>query len=194
MAYLGQPVIFRDTSTEFHAGVVGGNISGGNADIVAFTNGNQWSGGQDHNSFIIPQWGAAMGSGVGEWLPLQMAALNDTFTPASNSRTLGTTFQPSSTRPTLVIFSVRVVSQITISGGQAGRIELQSDASNPPSTVRGRVAGGITGTAVVGLTLNDTAEGTMVYLVPAGHFARLQSTNETGTPTYSITAQWEIVL
>lgn len=198
----GQPVIYRDTSTEYHAGYVAGNIvsGGASADVVAFTNGNNWSGGQNRDSYSIPQWGCNQGFAVGEWLPVTVSpfalqpALTDTFTPANNSRTLGSAFQPSATRPTLVSFSVRVVSALTLAGGAAGRIELRSDSAATPTTVRGRVAGGATGTVVVGISLTDTSEGTLTYLVPAGHFVVLQGVNETATPTYSITAQYETVL
>jgi hypothetical protein len=198
----GQPVIYRDTSTEYHPGFVAGNIvsAGASADIVAFTNGDNWSGGQTRDSWAIPQWGCNQGSAVGEWLPVTVSpfapqpALTDAFTPANNSRTLGTVFQPSATRPTLVVFSVRVVSAITLTTGAAGRVELLSDSSATPTTVRARVAGGITGALVVGASLTDTAEGTLTWLVPAGDYVKLASTNETGTPTYSITAQYEIVL
>jgi hypothetical protein len=199
----GQPIVYRDTSTEYHPGIVAGNITSTTADVIAFTNGDSWSGGQTRDSWAIPQWGCTMGSGVGEWLPVTTSpydpptpqpALTDTFTVTNNSRTIGTAFQPSATRPTLVSFSVRVVSGLTLSGGAAGRVELRSDSGATPSTVRARVAGGATGTVVVGISMSDTAEGTMTYLVPAGHYVLLQSVNETGTPTYSITAQYEIVL
>lgn len=193
---LGTPVKFRDTSTEYHTGVII-NSSGSTADVLAFTNGNQWSGGQDGaTSFSIPQWGISQGTGVGEFVPWPdpTAALSDTFTPADNSRTLNSAFQPSSTRPTLVGFSVRVSSAVTVSGGQAGRIELRSDASNPPTTVRGRVAGGITGTVVVGISLTDVSEGQLTYLVPAGHYVKLVTVDETSTPTYSLNAQYEATL
>lgn len=118
-----------------------------------------------------------------------------TLTPASNSRTIGgTAFQPSSTRPTFVSYSARVVSTISLVAGQAGRVELRSDSSNPPATVRARVAGGISGTLSVGLVVSDTAEGPLSYIVPAGHYVQLVSVNEVGTPTFTLPAQVEIVL
>jgi hypothetical protein len=194
MVYQGQPVIYRDTSTEYHTGLVAGNISGSNADLIVFSNGDTWSGGQTRDSAIIPQWGCSQGTAVGDWLPAVLPYLNDTFTVANNSRSIGTAFQPSTTRPVLFICSVRIVSALTISGGAAGRCELLSDSSATPTTVRARVAGGCTGTVVVGVSLTDTAEATMAWLVPTGDYVKLATTNETGTPTFTLTAQWELTL
>jgi hypothetical protein len=118
-------------------------------------------------------------------------------TPSTTStpgRALNTTFQPSATRPVLVMYSCRVVSSLTILGGQIGRIELRSDAASPPTTVRCRMAGGSTGTLAVGLNIQDEVEAVLVYLVPEGHNVRLVTVNETGTPTFSLVAQTEITL
>lgn len=117
-----------------------------------------------------------------------------TITQSSPTRVLGTPFQPSASAPTLVCYSARIVSSLTLSGGQAGRMELLSDVANPPTTIRCRVAGGATGTGVVGLTVTDTAEGGLCYLIPVAHFVLLRSVNETSTPTYSLTTQSEEVL
>jgi len=117
-----------------------------------------------------------------------------TLSPSTPSRAFGTAFQPSTTVPTFVSYSARVVSALSLVTGQAGRVELRSDTSNPPTTVRARVAGGSTGTLAVGLAIADIAEGPLAYIVPAGHYVNLVTVNETGTPTYSITSQVEIPL
>lgn len=119
-----------------------------------------------------------------------------TITQSSPTRILGTAFQPSTSAPTLVCYSARIVSSLSlvISAGQAARVEFLSDAANPPTTIRCRVAGGLTGTAVVGLTMVSTAEGTLVYLMPTSHFGLLRTINETGTPTVSLTTQSEEIL
>lgn len=113
------------------------------------------------------------------------------ITETTPTRSLGSAFKPSATKAVLCSYSARIVSSLSLSGGQSGRIELLSDSANPPTTVRCRVAGGATGTAVVGLTDTVTVEGVLSYLVPANNFVLLQSVNETGTPTYSITTQFE---
>lgn len=194
MAYQGQPVIHRTASDEYHFAVIAGNIDGDEADLLTFENGDTWYTSNDINTTAIPHAAVSAGTGVGEWAAITEGLGLPDFTWAANSRVLGTPFQPSTTRPTLVCFSLRVLSAISVLGGQAGRIELRSDANATPSTVRARVAGGLTGTAVVGLALTDISEGTITYLVPPGDYVLFQSVNETGTPTYSITAQGEAIL
>lgn len=109
-------------------------------------------------------------------------------TPA---RAFGAAFQLSTTRPTEVHYSARIDSTMSLTGGQVGRVDLLSDASNPPTTVRARVAGGATGTLSLGLSVTDTTEGELSYTVPAGHYVLLQAVDEVGAPTQTITAQVE---
>lgn len=118
-----------------------------------------------------------------------------TLTPTVSTRTIGgSPFQPSTTRNAFVTYTARVVSNLSLSGGAVGRVELRSDASNPPTTVRARVAGGNSGTLTIGLNTNDTAEAPMSYIVPVGHFVQIVSVNESGTPTYTLPVQCETVL
>ena len=79
-------------------------------------------------------------------------------------------------------------------GGARGRVELRSDASNPPSTVRARVGGGVEATLTIGLNVTDTAEGALSFTVPAGHYVLIQDVDEVGAPTQTLTAQAEITL
>lgn len=113
---------------------------------------------------------------------------------AHPARLLNTTFQPSATRQTLLIYSVRIDSEITLAGGERGRVELLSDTSSPPTTVQCRTAGGITGTVVVGISMVDHQEGILTYLCPEGHNVRLSTVNEVGIPEYTLTRVTEITL
>ena len=113
---------------------------------------------------------------------------------AHPARALNTTFMPNALRPTLGIYSVRITSSSTITGGQIGRVELRSDAASPPVTVQARVAGGSSGTLLVGLNVIDTMEGILVYLIPDGHNVNLTTVNELGAPTYTLTQVTEITL
>lgn len=113
-----------------------------------------------------------------------------TLSPSISTRTIGgSAYQVSSTRPAFVSYSGRVSSASTLLAAQAGRIELRSDSSNPPTTVRARTAGGLSG-----VLATDISEAPLAYIVPAGHYVQLVSVDETGTPTYSLGAQVEIVL
>lgn len=113
-------------------------------------------------------------------------------TVVTPTRALNTPFQPSLTNTVEVFYSARVVSALSLAGGQAGRIELRCDANNPPTTSRGRVAGGSTGTLAVGLNIVDTVEGQLTFKVPPGWWVSLVTVNEAGTPTYSLTSQAEL--
>lgn len=117
-----------------------------------------------------------------------------TVTTTTPSRSLNSAFQPSTTRSTHVRYSVRVTSTLTLTTGERGRVELRCDVGSPPTTVRGRVAGGVTGALAVGLDLEDTAEGQLTYLAAPGDNCLIQSVDEVGTPSYSITAQVEQAL
>lgn len=114
---------------------------------------------------------------------------------AHPARAFNTTFMPSATRPTLVIYSVRVTcTQTPASGAQAGRIEIRSDAGSPPTTVQAVMAGGQSGTLVAALTIVDAVGADLVYLVPEGHNVRIETVTEAGTPAYTLSRVTEITL
>lgn len=118
----------------------------------------------------------------------------DVIATSTPSRSLGTAFCPSTARQTAAYYSVSVTSEISLSGGEDGRIELLVDAANPPTTVRGRVRAGNTGTVVLGVAQAMTIEGQLHYVIPAGHCGLLQSVTTTGSPAYSIVSQAEQAL
>lgn len=194
MPYIGELVLYQSDTGRYRWATIAGNISGSTADLCVFSDGDDWENSALADNVSYMRYAKDMGTGVDEWMPNVDTKGLAPVSPSTPSRSIGSAFQPSTTQPTYVSYALRVVSSITLSGGQAGRIELRSDSSNPPSTVRGRVAGGATGTVVVGVSMSDTAEGTISYIVPAGHYVLLQSVNETGTPTYSINSQVEIPL
>ncbi len=153
----------------------------------------------------------SLSPGYGIWLQALVDWTTDPYTPlgwreigfhavdsavaSTPSRTLGTAFRPSTNRLSLVTFSASADCTITLSGGQEGRVELLSDSSNPPTTIRSDVTGcKNTGTVVVGVTVVVGTRGTASYLVPAGDFVLLRTVNVTGTPSYAITRQTEQTL
>ncbi len=111
------------------------------------------------------------------------------------SHALGTAWHNTLGRPVLGMYSVRVTTSITLTTGQAGHVELAyGTSSGSQATVCGRVGSGDTGTLVVGANLTSFSEGELSCIIPAGDWAILRKTDETGTPTYSITNQIEQVL
>lgn len=194
MASRGQAVLVQCSTGRYHPAWVINVNSGDNVNLMAFSDEDTWddgtnAGGSGFTHFIDS---VDKGTGVGQWQESPTSLSSPTI--STPTRAIGTAFQPSTVRPTLVIYSVRVVSGLTLTTGAAGRFEFRSDASNPPTTVRARVAGGATGTLVIGANTSDTAEGSLVFVVKPGDYGLIQTVSEVGTPTYSITAQLEVTL
>lgn len=104
-----------------------------------------------------------------------------TFTPTNPARALNTNYQPSTTRYTMVIASIQTQS----TSGQTGTVKLLSDAATPPTVERARVAN----TVAVLLGISSTTTNVLVYIVPPGHYYRLDST---GTATNTLVVITEI--
>lgn len=116
--------------------------------------------------------------------------LHATFTPNSApGRTLNSNFQPNTGRPVLVIYTPRIVNGNNVEG----RVELRSDSSATPTTVRCSIdlLTNSTGLLVGG---NSAMNGVLTYLVPIGDFVSLTTVNVSGTPTFSLATQTEIPL
>lgn len=85
--------------------------------------------------------------------------------------------------------SIKIVTTLSLSGGAAGHVDLVCDASSPPTTIVETVQSESTGTLTIGLSLQSSNTLVLRWRVPAGHRCKLTSTNDTGTPTYSIVRQ-----
>jgi len=83
--------------------------------------------------------------------------------------------QPSSTRPTRVTATGSMSLTSTLLGSQTVSVDLLSDASNPPTTRRGRQPAGLSGVAA-----SATMPWTLTYDVPAGHYYKLVTANTAG--------------
>jgi hypothetical protein len=117
-----------------------------------------------------------------------------TVTPSTPTRTLNTAFQPSATKAVLVSYSIALsVTNPLLVGSSTAQVQLLSDASNPPATVRDVVAIGSSVGITVSLQLTTTNTITLRYLVPPGHYVKLASTT-TGTASATIVAQTEETL
>lgn len=78
--------------------------------------------------------------------------------------------QPSATRPTRIDVSGAFNLTSTLLGAQTASVELRSDSSNPPTTVRGKQRGALSGVAA-----SSTLPWSFGYSVPAGHYYKLVS-------------------
>lgn len=116
-------------------------------------------------------------------------------TPSTPARTLGSAgYQPSTTKPVLVIYSVQITCTASLAGAQDGKVELRSDANSTPTTVRAVAQNRNSVALAIALTVINEQTTTLVYLVPAGHYVRLVSTQTAGTPAFAIISQVEIEL
>lgn len=95
------------------------------------------------------------------------------------------------TKPVLLICSISISAALSLSGGQSGTVQLISDASSTPSTVRDEVSLGNTGTLVLGVAINNAQTASVTFLLPAGWYVKLASS---GTATMSITRQSAITM
>jgi hypothetical protein len=107
----------------------------------------------------------------------------------TTARSLGSAFTPSTTRPVLGHWSVRVTCGGMLSC--AGRIELLSDGAGTPTTVRARCAAGASTIAVAVGSLGECA---ITWLANPGDQVLLQLVTESGTPSGAVTTVAEQVM
>lgn len=113
-----------------------------------------------------------------------------TYTPNATSRGLNANFTPSATNARMVFYSIAASCSATLAGGQTSTIELRSDTSATPTTVRSTVSVGNTVALAIAITVTNTQTAMLSYLVPPGHNVRLVSS---GTCTgISIVSQSEV--
>lgn len=113
------------------------------------------------------------------------------------TRTLNSAFQISTTRNTLVSYSVQLTVTASLSGGQNGDVilEIASDSGFTTNVQTIAITGlGQTYTLAVALQGVQPQTGVVSGYVPASYYARLRTVNNTGTPTYSYRAGQEIQL
>jgi hypothetical protein len=117
-----------------------------------------------------------------------------TVTPSTPARALNAAFQPSTTKAVECSYSVALsVTNPLVAGNSTVTVQLLSDTTNPPTTVRETIsASSAVGLAVsIALTTGNTIP--LRYLCPAGHYVLLKST-VTGTGSATLAAQTEEVL
>lgn len=84
---------------------------------------------------------------------------------------------------------VKISATLSLSGGQAGHIDLVCDSSATPTTIVETHSVENTGTLTVGLSVVHSVTGNLRWRVPAGQYCKLTSTNDTGSPTYTLVRQ-----
>lgn len=108
------------------------------------------------------------------------------------TRTLNSTgFQPNTIRTCGLIYSVRVQCNLSLTGGQQGLVQLLSDSSSTPTTVRSQGRNGNTGTLTIGLNTTQDGGAELSYTCPSSDYVIIKTTNLTGTPTFTLEEQTE---
>lgn len=121
-----------------------------------------------------------------------MYGVTSTATP---SHTMGSAWQNTTGRPVLGMYSVRITTDLTLTSGETGRVELAIGAgSGSQPTLCGRVAHVAAGSLSIGVSTSYAAEAQLSCVIPPRWWGILRSTNEVGTPAYSITNQLEQAL
>lgn len=113
------------------------------------------------------------------------------------SRSLNSGFQISTTRDSLVNYSVDVSATLSLVTGQVGTVflEIASDSGFTTNLQElGRFVNGNSGTLTIGLNLTQNVTGTLSGFVPSGYYARLRTANTTGTPTFTYRSGQEVLL
>lgn len=116
---------------------------------------------------------------------------------AAPTRSLNTAFQVSTTRDSLVSYSVDIATSVSLSGGATGTVfvEYADDSGFTTNVVEiGRTVNGNTGTLVVGLTLNQIGTAQITGIAPAAKYVRIRTANTTGTPTFTFRSAEEVLL
>lgn len=103
---------------------------------------------------------------------------------ADFTRTVGTAYQPSTTRDVVVQSSVSIAATLSLSGGQSGTINLQTSPDNITYTTKQHTTNNNLGTLIIGLNTNSVQDTQLGTVVPKGYWYKFVSV---GTATMSTT-------
>lgn len=118
-----------------------------------------------------------------------------TISQSSPARALNSAgFQPSVTKPCMVSYSVKITCTATILGGQDGKVELMCDANSTPTTVQATAQNRSSVSLAIALTAINEQTLPLTWLVPAGYYVRLISTQTQGAPTFALINASEAVM
>lgn len=116
---------------------------------------------------------------------------------ATASRTLNSAFQISSTRDTVVSYSVDIAASATLLGGQTGTVFLEYANDSGFTSGVTEVARFVNGNSVslaIAITLTQNVTGTLTGMIPAGKYVRIRTANTTGTPTFTYRSGQEVLI
>lgn len=104
----------------------------------------------------------------------------------SSARTFNTAYLMSSTKYVDVRVSAEITCALSLSGGQDGTITLQISPDASTWTTVSRLRGSNTGTLTIGLSTSQITGGQLSVIVPPNYYWKAITTNNTGTPSYTM--------
>lgn len=112
------------------------------------------------------------------------------------TRSLNTCFQPSATRDAYVTYNVDIGTSLSLSGGTAGLVTLNTYTNSGCSTGTQEVSHFVnsnTGALTIGLALNQSATAVLKGIIPSGNWAKLVTSNVVGTPNFVTPTAQEVL-
>lgn len=115
---------------------------------------------------------------------------------SASSRSLNTVYQVSSTRDSLIMYSIDISCSLTLIGGTTGTVFLEMAPTAAFTTVQevGRFTNSNSGTLTIGLNLVQDLCTQLQGYVPAGNYIRIRTSNVTGTPSFTLISGQEVLL
>jgi len=117
-------------------------------------------------------------------------------TQSAQTRSFNSGFQVSTTRDSLVTYSVDVSCTSTLASGQTGTVflEIASDSGFTTNLQEvGRFVNSCTQTLGLTVTMVQAVTGNIGGYVPAGYYVRLRTANTLGTPTFTYRSGQEVL-
>lgn len=111
---------------------------------------------------------------------------------SSSARTFDTAFTPSLTKDVLVFYSVRAVTNLSLTAGQTAKITVEISPNGTTWSPVTASEGGLTGALVIGLNINASNGGSIAAFVPKGYQVRLNTTGTTAGVTPTLVSQQEV--
>lgn len=108
------------------------------------------------------------------------------------TKALNTAYTPSTSRATMVTYSVQITSTLSLSGGQSGNVTLQvSDNTGANYVTVATTTNNNTGSLTIGLNTAQVQSGPLIGVVPPGCSYKLVSS---GASTFSALTGQEVSL
>lgn len=113
------------------------------------------------------------------------------------TRSFNTIYQPSGNRDTFVNYCIDIACTLSLSGGETGTIFLEiSDQWDFGSNIIevARTVNGNIGSLTLGLNITQNSTASLCGMVPAASYARIRTSNTTGTPTFTWRSGQEAII